>query len=141
MSRPPSRAPLTALLALALLGAPGCRRDKALRRAEERFAGAGLRVDSFAALKPDRIAAVACRRGRVEGLAASLCSFDDARGPERTANLGDLFAEGAVTGVWAERRDEDDGRSVVLLLADRDKVDLDGQVAMRILAAFRAAPR
>ncbi len=40
MSRPSSRAPLTALLALALLGAPGCRRDKALRRAEERFAAA-----------------------------------------------------------------------------------------------------
>mgnify|MGYP007071033702 CR=1 FL=1 len=58
------------------------------------------------------------------------------KGRRLQSDLGDLFAEGAVTGVWAERRDDDDDRWVVLLVADRDKVDLDGQKAARVVAAF-----
>lgn len=126
--------------ALALFLVGGCRRDHELRRLEARFAAAGMTVTLFHKVNPDRIAAHACRLGRVDGLHVMLCDFDKEVDAMRAANLGELFAEGALTGTWARRRDSDAERWVVLLAADRDKVDVDGQKATRVLASFLSPP-
>jgi hypothetical protein len=123
------------LLCVAALAAVGCKKSPAggagLDQVNESFNSAGLKVEPFVPTDAARYNASRCLSGRIEGVEALLCEY----GSPETAKLGHPAGEEwiatANTGVAVES-----GR-VMLVLADRARVDPNGRAITRITRAFQ----
>lgn len=137
---------ITCLAMLALALAPGCSKKEAAvkkeDKAEDTKAGpafarttgalksAGFTVSAFEQAAARPYEAQKCSRGEVDKLDVLLCEYGSDAAAESAEKKVLQFFGGAVTG--AVRR----AGTVVLAVADRKKIDVQGKTINKLLKAF-----
>ena len=91
---------------------------------------AGLRVSAFEVAAARPYDAATCAKGEVDRLDVLMCEFADAAASQKAEKKLEQFAAGAVSG--GTRR----AGNRVLVVADRNKTDLEGKGINRVLTAF-----
>ena len=122
---------------LVVLSGAGCSAERRVKRVEQQLGAAGLQLEGFRKLASERLMAAACRAGRIERLDALLCSYKSAADLARGHRAAEGWVGLALTGAWADRPlTGDHDVHVLLVLAVRGKVDIEGIAMSRVLAAF-----
>jgi hypothetical protein len=124
---------LLALLSCAVLSA-GCSKDGASelfpRPVISSLSEAGFEVSGLEKAAANPYHASECVRGEVSKLDLLICRFESEKTARASEGQFDKFLSGAVSGV--ARR----SGSLVLAIADRDRVDLQGVKINKLLEAF-----
>lgn len=96
---------------------------------------AGFKVDEFTKAEAKGYKADECARGKVDKLDVLICRFGDKEQAKAGQARFTKFLEGAVSGAMRQRD------ALILVVADRDKVDTSGKRIDKLLKTFALAGR
>lgn len=129
--------PARGALALLLLGGllSGCGKGKGIEAELANLRGGGHTLSEFKDSDPKEWHAQRCQSGTIDKLAATLCEYVSAEAATLGQGAGDAWIGRAHSGTVLRRE------LILIGLADRDRVDVNGKALAAAARTIRRAPK